>query len=134
MQAILLDGKIRDWVLVPIFLICLMVEMGRYFAIRLLTDRRVGVDENNKNKNILVRAERLRKNGFILTRAKFNWKRAIFRNLEIPEVDPTLAQKGSSNVFNTLVVSEFPKLVMTAIVSYFFTGFVVCQGEYAYIR
>lgn len=134
MHTLLLDSKIRDWVLFPIFIACILVGLCCHFAMVLLTNPVILTDSERevlRQKSILTRAARLRLNGSILTSARFNAKRASFCKIEIPQSMPSIPQTSihMDNTVKMLLTTEFPRVVMSAIVGYFFNGYIICRGR-----
>lgn len=150
MHELLLDQKIRDWVLIPIFLSSLLVGLGRQYAASLLSkSTTISAPKPQellvqRAKFALARARRFRANSFVLTNSRFQQKRALFNapktgvicakpvvegeeNQPAAPVNPMQNPDMMANMTKQQLTSMGPQMAMMGFVSYFFTGFVICR-------
>ena len=81
-NEIILDPEIRNWVLLPLTFIMVLMALGRHFAMKLMKkDRRAELDKVRDMSN-LGRAQRLCQTGWFLTKPAFETRREYFNNKE----------------------------------------------------
>lgn len=148
MHELLLDQKIRDWVLIPIFISCILVGLGRQYASLLLSKSTTVTSpkpqelEVQRAKMTLMRARRFRANAHVLTPDRFQAKQAMFNsdkngiiravpegeaNGGAPPPNPMQDPNMMANMTKQQLTSMGPQMAMMGFVSYFFTGFVICR-------
>jgi ER membrane protein complex subunit 3 len=77
-MEILLDSSIRDWVLIPIFLVVFLSGMLRIVLSQLM-DSKQDQDKNDLFvQSVVLRCERLKKTGKILSETSYKNRRAYF--------------------------------------------------------
>mmetsp|Transcript_31398 Transcript_31398/g.74635 ORF Transcript_31398/g.74635 Transcript_31398/m.74635 type:complete len:294 (+) Transcript_31398:125-1006(+) len=137
---IILDSRIRDWVLIPIFVIMIFFTMLREYAGRLLTASPKAEAKAFKETQALQRSQILRTQGNWLTETGFQRRRAFFVDKEKgvfndtsvtkSEKDP-LAMMSDPNMMMQQQKSMFtvmlPQMIMMGLISFFFSGFVMVR-------
>jgi hypothetical protein len=131
-----LDPRIRDWVLMPIFLVMFMQGVLRHYATMCLKDE-VKVLMGPLEENQLVRrSQRLRMNNQFIPPAAVRMRKAFFMQkafkekpkdavVEAPPPQDPMAMMGmmKTNMFTMML----PNMVMMGWVSFFFSGFVLVR-------
>lgn len=130
---LLLDPEIRDWVVIPMVMMVVMVGMGRHYAQELMRGSSVEPDiEDVKNKQILAKSVKLRANGayicekayvkrkLFLTKKETGALRAKVKGATNPMSNP----QGMVDMMKGNLIFMLPNIVMMGFVSYFFAGFV----------
>eukprot|EP01035_Chromulina_nebulosa_P026608 gene26608-34851_t len=134
-EELLLDPAIRDWVVIPIIIMLVLVGMGRHYIQNLLKSDPI-INETTLNemryKQTLGHSARLRINGCMLNEKAFARRKAYF----IQKKTGILREKvpGPSNpMSNPLAMMDMMKgnimfmvqnFVLMGFVSSFFSGFV----------
>jgi ER membrane protein complex subunit 3 len=135
-DILLLDSSIRDWVVLPLLLMVVLVGMGRHYVSQLIkSDVKVAEKDLNelRYKQTIMMAQRLRgRSGFINSSA-FN-KRKLYLTKKGTGV---LRQKGLPGAANPMsnpmammdmlkgnMTFMIPNFAMMAFVNFFFSGFV----------
>lgn len=137
MVDLVLDTNIRDWVLLPIVVIMLLVTLLRGHVQALIKDNEKVDAEQLELRNTLARAQRLRANGRFISPAAFAMRKAHFIDEEegsLTRTDlPSAAAQGMGNPTAMLggmkgnVAYMVQNLFMITWVSNFFTGFVLVK-------
>jgi hypothetical protein len=140
LELLPLDHKIRDWVLLPILILSVLVGLGRQAANNLLTTRSTKLDvEGNRPKSILQRSGRLRANANLLTPAVFQARKSLFDSKKTGLLRPKKAADNAAqpnplqnpDMMNQMmkqqVTQMMPQMAMMGFVSYFFSGFVTLK-------
>jgi hypothetical protein len=76
--ALLVDGSILTWILLPLVFLTLVSLYVRTHAMRLLAEPKVVGREELAHRNLLARAQRLRANGGFISLAGFAMRKAYF--------------------------------------------------------
>jgi hypothetical protein len=138
---IILDPKIRDWVLIPLTIIMVFMGLGRHFAAKLMKKERRAEPEKVKDAMTLNRAKQLGMNCYFLPESAFATRMAYFndsetgilRTRESEPVDPMKANPMMSDpnmmmdMMGNNMIMIVPNLVMMPTVSYFFAGFLTAK-------
>lgn len=132
-EHLFLDPEIRDWVVIPMVLMVVLVGMGRHYASELMkgssTDPAL---EDVKNKQILLKSVKLRTSGGYVCKDAFV-KRKLFLNrkktgalrAKVPGApNPMSNPQGMVDMMKGNLTFMLPNIVMMGFVSYFFAGFV----------
>lgn len=137
--AIVLDPRIRDWVLVPILAVMFLVALVRQWAAVVAAGVRRPTPPQLQERQTLLRAERLRRNCGLLPFAAFSARRraqrAVLDVRRPPDAqsapNPMLAQGmdqgGMVEMMKTQVLGVAPQIALMMWVSYFFSGFVAVK-------
>ncbi|KAG5489913.1 hypothetical protein JKF63_00030 [Porcisia hertigi] len=133
-QNILLDPSIRDWVLLPLLVIVLMMSVLRHYVTILMSSPAKPNMVRICNTNIQNYGRLLLSSGAVLSPESF--KRRAERMLSgmlQKEVDPVnpMEMMNDPNIMMGMVKNQFmmmvPNIGMMMLVSYFFSGFVVAK-------
>jgi ER membrane protein complex subunit 3 len=152
-QSLFLDPALRDWVLIPIFIVMIMVGILRHYATLLLQspprpEPLKAVREQSSLRipvlmcrRALLRAQLLRNNAHHIPRSAFeNRKRflqAAFEkgeylkdpeNRGAPPPNPLTDPSGMDSMMNMMksnMVMFIPQTVIMAWINFFFSGFVL---------
>ncbi len=131
-----LDTSIRDWVVLPMVLVVVLVGMGRHYVQQLLRSTPQLNSESHlqevRNKQILSQAMRLRMNGSFLAPESFQTRKAYFirkktgllREKTPPPVNPMSNPLAMMDMMKGNLTFMLPNIAMMGFVSNFFSGFV----------
>ena len=132
-----LDPEIRDWVVIPMFLMLILVGMARnYVQILIKSDTKISESELNgdhRYKQNLFYSQRLRMNGCYLNVNSYNKKKLSLLHKEngllnekLPST-PANPMMSNPNMMMDMIkgnmVFMIPNIVMMTFVSSFFAGF-----------
>jgi len=141
--VIVLDPKIRDWVLIPIFVVMFMQGVLRqYISVLLRDDKRPSKEilTELESSQQIARSRRLRQNGAYLSPAAFRMRKAYFmqdafkgkqgdESSEMPNPmggDPVQMMSGMKQQMMMIV----PSILLMGWASYFFSGFVAAKTPF----
>ena len=136
-EHLLLDPAIRDWVVIPMVIMLIIVGMGRHYVSSLIkTDpmsqiTASGLDEL-RHKQILMQAGRLRAHGMYLNENSFNRRRThmiqkktgVLREKVPGPTNPMSNPMAMMDMMKGNIVFMIPNFAMMAFVGYFFSGFI----------
>lgn len=133
-EYLLLDSEIRDWVVIPIILMLVLVGIGRHYVQQLIKSdpvvKKSDLAEIRYKQNVM-HAARLRTNGNFINEQAFNMRKSHM----IRKKTGVLAAKvpGASNpmqnpmamvdMMKGNVTYMLPNIAMMTFVGYFFSGF-----------
>ena len=139
---IVLDPSIRDWVLLPIFLVMFGQGLLRQYVSALLKDeKKVGVDSVAK-AGLLRRSQRFRAHAAFLPPGAFQLRRKFFLNSAFAEPAAAVAKDGETaaepaqppqdplamvGMMKQNMMTVLPNMLMMGWVSFFFSGFVLVK-------
>ena len=117
-SEIILDPKIRDWVLIPLTIIMVFMGLGRHYAAKLMRKERRAEPEKVKDAMTLNRAKMLGMNCYFLPESAFATRMAYFndsetgilRTRESEPVDPMKANR-TYGFFTRLNTTTFKKTI-----------------------
>jgi hypothetical protein len=131
-----LDPAIRDWCLLPMMGMVVMVALLRQHITALLKSDKPAEKEELKNKGLIKRAQRLRTSGKFICSSAFSSRRAyltakehgVLRSEDVPGPenpmsDPSKMMEPMKNQMGFLVTNA----VMMGFSGYFFGGFVLVR-------
>ena len=95
-SSILLDGAIRDWVLFPIMLVCVLVIIFRDQVTEVLKKSAPRELRTMKDAQILARTARFRTNAYILPARSIMMRKAYFTH---PEQGPVALRSDPGILF-----------------------------------
>jgi hypothetical protein len=135
--GIILDPRIRDWVLLPIFFVMILQGILRQYVSVLLTDRKRTSAESVEQNSLLRRSQMLRAHAHFLPSSAFRMRKRYLIEKEFrprtsttegatppnPMQDP-FAMVGMLKQNMAMIV---PNMLLMAWVSYFFSGFVLVR-------
>ena len=134
-DLLLLDPAIRNWVVLPMVLIMVLVGLTRHFVQQLLkSDKQLDAAEL-KNRQTLQRAQRLRSHGHYLQRDAFSMRKSYFTAKETGVLRAKVA-KGANPMMNPMGMVDMmknnmtfmlPNMVMMGVIGFFFSGFVLVK-------
>ena len=136
---IVLDVRIRDWVLFPILLVMFLVALVRQWAANVTQSERKATIGAIQERQIVARSERTRAGskwlfaGGFQTRKAFLGRGGGILDIERPEgsqqanpmVSQGMDQGGMADAMKNQVMTVVPQLAIMGWVSTFFSGFVV---------
>jgi hypothetical protein len=134
-DLLILDSAIRDWVVLPIVLMVVLVGMGRHYSQILLKSTPI-ITEGDlaeiRAKQVLQHAARLRFNGRQLCNESFQRRKGYFirkktgllREKTPPATNPMGNPLAMVDMMKGNITFMLPNFAMMGFVSYFFSGFV----------
>lgn len=135
-MAILLDPQIRDWVLLPIVFITLLVGLCRTLLAQLVASGpgKTKLDEM-KHRQRLMRSARMRQNGHVIDAQSVAMRVSYFSHPDHgifcdPKVKKPVATPDMDKMMGpmkTQMITMVPQLVMINFVQYFFAGFILVK-------
>ncbi|KAJ3188769.1 ER membrane complex subunit 3 [Gaertneriomyces sp. JEL0708] len=143
-QQIFLDPAIRDWVLIPIMLVMVLVGVLRHHATQLLTSTPKGNFKAVRESAALLRARTLRSPvGFLIPYQSFVARRTFLASafekgayLKNPQAanqgaanpmgDPA-AMEGMMDMLKKNVAMIIPQTLIMSWITFFFSGFVLIK-------
>lgn len=135
MEHLFLDPDIRDWVVLPMVLMLILVGMGRHYVqILIKSDSKLDA-QMIRLQNTAGRAQRLRANGGYISIDAFNARKTMFLKKKtgllkekVPGPPNPLANPmGMMDMMKGNMTFMLPNIVMMAFVSYFFAGFILVK-------
>ncbi|GBG32987.1 ER membrane protein complex subunit 3 [Hondaea fermentalgiana] len=133
---LMLDPKIRNWVLIPILIIMLLVQMSRSWAQVLLKGSTPPEPGQFKQMQLLQRATRLRANNRLLSSRGFHMRRhflvelkgiGLRQKFEGSAPNPMQNPDGMMNMMKGNMTMMVPNIAMMTFISFFFQGFVMVK-------
>jgi hypothetical protein len=134
-EHLLLDPAIRDWVVIPMVILLVLVALGRNYVSQLIKST-PEITENDLDelrfKQTLQQAQRLRMNGRFISDTAFNMRKAYLIRKEtgvlrekVPGAgNPMSNPMAMMDMMKGQMVFMLPNFAMMAFVGYFFSGFV----------
>lgn len=141
-ELLLLDSAIRDWVVLPMVLIVLLVGVGRHYVQELIKTTPFYTEQDVAEfrcKQIIQKAARLRMNGQFLTSASYQKRKAYLIRKKVGllrEKTPAVANPMSNpmammDMMKGNLTFMIPNFAMMGFVSNFFTGFVCLKVPFS---
>ena len=133
---LMLDPQIRDWVLIPISVVMVLVTLVRTLLTKTLQSPSKTPLTTMQEKSIVAHSQLLRQNHGILSAESFGLRRAFLRDrvlhLEKPQdsdITNNLAADPSAMMgpMKTQVMNMLPNILIMTWINYFFSGFVVIK-------
>ncbi|KAJ8601255.1 hypothetical protein CTAYLR_003267 [Chrysophaeum taylorii] len=133
---LLLDPAIRDWVVLPMVAIMVLMGLCRHYAQQLLKSNQSLDPDEVRHKQTLMRCSRLRNRGQFLPASSFHARKAYFLTKETGILRQKVSKSGLNPMANPLGMIDhvkgnmlymLPNMVMMGIISYFFQGFVLVK-------
>jgi ER membrane protein complex subunit 3 len=134
-EHLLLDPAIRDWVVIPMVILLVLVSMGRNYVSQLIKTVPT-ITENDLDelrfKQVLSQSMRLRMNGRFLHDPAFNMRKSymikkktgLLREKVPGPSNPMSNPMAMMDMMKGNIVFMLPNMAMMAFVGYFFSGFV----------
>ena len=140
---LILDPSIRDWVVLPMVAIMILMGLCRHYASVMLKSAQKMDVEELKQRQVLQRTSRLRMRGGMLPAESFNARKAYFCAKERGLLNQAVKKSGTNPMLNPLgmvdsmkgnLVYMLPNMVMMGIISFFFQGFIILKVPFALTR
>lgn len=134
-EPMVLDPQIRDWVVLPMVGIMVLMGLVRHHVQQLLDSSQPADAGDLKNKQTLMRANKLGTNGGFIPPEAFHMRQAYFTNPDRGVLHEKVP-KASNNMMNPMgmvdmmkknVTFMLPNMVMMQIINMFFQGFVLVK-------
>ncbi|XP_072963933.1 uncharacterized protein [Typha angustifolia] len=138
-EDLVLDTAIRDWVLVPLSVVMVLIGLLRYFVSKLMRSAQPPDAKVIKEGQVILRARSLRAGASFISAKAFRARRIYFTNEEngllyVPKdqaqnaqaqmfSDPNMAMDMMKKNFSMII----PQTLTFAWVNYFFSGFVAAK-------
>mmetsp|Transcript_24618 Transcript_24618/g.75920 ORF Transcript_24618/g.75920 Transcript_24618/m.75920 type:complete len:281 (+) Transcript_24618:252-1094(+) len=136
-SPLLLDPSIRDWVVLPMVAIMVLMNLMRHYAQISLQSKSPMDPKEVSQKQLLGRVSRLRTRGSRLLPAdSFAARRAYFVAKEKGLLNQKVKKSGVNPMSNPATMMEgmkgnmlymVPNMVMMGVISFFFSGFVLVK-------
>jgi ER membrane protein complex subunit 3 len=134
-SLLILDPSIRDWVVLPMVIVVILVGMGRHY-VQILMKSNPTITESHiaeiRCKQILQQASRLRVNGSYINPVAYQKRKAYFirkktgvlREKAPPPQNPMSNPLAMVDMMKGNITFMLPNFAMMGFVSSFFSGFV----------
>ncbi|CAK7345046.1 unnamed protein product [Dovyalis caffra] len=138
-EDLVLDTAIRDWVLIPLTVVMILIGILRYFVSKLMRSQQNPDAKVVKEGQVVVRARNLRAGANFIPAKSFRARRAYFSNeenglLHVPKgqgqnpqaqmfSDPNMAMDMMKKNLSMII----PQTLTFAWVNFFFSGFVAAK-------
>lgn len=140
---LLLDPSIRDWVVLPMVAIMVLMNLMRHYAQQMMKASTPMDATEVQQKQLLTRAARIRTRGARLLPAEsFNARRAYFVDKD-RGVLAKKPKKGSKKPMDPMAMMDgmkgnmlymVPNMLMMSVISFFFSGFVLVKVPFPITR
>jgi len=143
MELLTLDPRIRDWVLLPIFIVMFLQGLLRHYLAVATSDPTPPTLSQVVHTQVLKRSARLRENGTFISPESFSLRRHNLltsplalggtaeerkkRHERLNENSPPGDPLAMMGMMKQTMFSMLPQLLQFAWVSYFFSGFVAAK-------
>jgi ER membrane protein complex subunit 3 len=136
-NIVLLDPQIRNWVLYPIFIITLLVGLGRHYVTQLVKSEHPAEAKKLKAINILSRSARLRTNARFIPPFAFKVRKEYLAEKKVGAL--SIKQDGAQNpmmsgnsnmqmdMMKGQMTTMIPSILMMTFVNHFFSGYVISK-------
>jgi len=134
---LVLDPSIRDWVVLPMVAIMVLMGLLRHYAQQCLRSSTAMDPAETKHKQVLGRVARLRSRGArLLPAASFNTRKAYFnakdkgllvQKVKKAGVNPMSNPMGMVDQMKGNMLYMVPNMVMMSVIGFFFSGFVLVK-------
>ncbi|KAJ1426429.1 integral membrane protein DUF106-domain-containing protein [Ochromonadaceae sp. CCMP2298] len=141
-EHLLLDPSIRDWVVIPMVIMLVLVSVGRGYVSQLIKSNPV-ITENDldeiRHKQVLQQVTRLRMNARFISDDAFNMRKSymirkktgILREKVPGAANPMSNPMAMVDMMKGNIVYMLPNFAMMAFIGYFFAGFVCLRLPFA---
>mmetsp|Transcript_5407 Transcript_5407/g.17108 ORF Transcript_5407/g.17108 Transcript_5407/m.17108 type:complete len:292 (-) Transcript_5407:996-1871(-) len=135
-EMLLLDPAIRDWVVLPMVAIMVLMGLCRHYALILLKSNTKMDAAEMQQRQVLMRAARIRTRGQLLPAESFHARRSYLCAKESGVLCVKVKKSGNNPMMNPLgmvdqmkgnMVYMVPNMAMMGIISFFFQGFVLVK-------
>lgn len=136
----LIDPKIRTWVILPIMVIAFLFYAGRHFAALYLTSRTVDLKKIAEG-HILTKSRMLRANGNFIPSKGFAMRKKFLnaeetgilkeakKNAVVP--NPLSDPNQMNNMMKNTMVGQIPMMIVGPAVQWAFAGFVIVRVPFS---
>jgi len=135
MDELVLDPSIRDWVLIPIFVVMFLMGILRNNVTKMMKTTEPTKREQVQHNNQLMRARRLRANAGWVPASAFAARKHYFLEkdngvlMQKHEAPNPMSMMQDPSVMTKMMQGNMtmmlPQMVMMSIIPHFFSGFVV---------
>ena len=129
-EDLVLDTAIRDWVLIPLSVVMVLIGVLRYFVSKLMRSSQLPDAKIVKEGQVIVRARNLRAGANFIPAKSFRSRRAYFSNEGQAQnaqaqmfSDPNMAMDMMKKNLSMII----PQTLTFAWVNFFFSGFVAAK-------
>jgi len=135
-HTLVLDPQIRDWVVLPMVAIMVLMGLARHYIQQLMKSDSMLDKEEIRFKQTLMRVNKLRQNGGYLSEKAFKMRKAFFNHADTGVLHEKVPKAGMNMMTNPMGMVDMmkgnitmivPNMVMMTIISYFFSGFVLVK-------
>jgi hypothetical protein len=138
-EDLVLDTAIRDWVLIPLSVVMVLIGVLRYFVSKLMRSTQTPDAKIIKEGQVIIRARNLRASANFIPPKSFRARRAYFSNEEngLLHVPKGQAQNAQAQMFSDPNMAMdmmkknlsmiIPQTLTFAWVNFFFSGFVAAK-------
>jgi len=133
----MLDPSIRNWVLVPIVLVMILVQVNRSYVQVLIKSSKDTEPETLKQMSLLQRSQKYRRNNRLLTEKAYLTRKQFFiakekgklrsKTEDAPAPNPMQNPDNMMEMMKGNMTMMIPNIVMMGWISYFFNGFVLVK-------
>eukprot|EP00002_Diphylleia_rotans_P014898 TRINITY_DN2893_c0_g1_i1.p1 TRINITY_DN2893_c0_g1~~TRINITY_DN2893_c0_g1_i1.p1 ORF type:complete len:193 (+),score=45.57 TRINITY_DN2893_c0_g1_i1:46-624(+) len=136
--TLMLDPAIRDWVMIPIVLVTLLVSLFRSYIANAFRAEQRETLVNARVGQMLQRSSRLRLNASSIPKESFEKRKQHFNNPDSGVLSQTDGiPQGPVNVFSNpdmmmgqmrrSMTTLLPNMILMGVISFIFSGFVVVK-------
>ena len=129
-----LDPAIRNWVIIPIFVVMILVTFAKHFLAIVLSSKKRPDIEAIQEGQIILRSQRLCNGNSLLPYFSFNARRSNLTKKTLNLEKPKDAQQGNPlmnggmmDMMPQQMVGYLPQVIIMQWVTYFFAGFIVIR-------
>lgn len=134
-STIVLDPEIRNWVLLPLFIIMVFKGIAQHYMQQLLRSNKPAPVDRVKHTNILMRAGRVRQNAAYIPYSAFQSRKAFYNEKKVGVLRQKVRaanpmQQNPGQMVDAMkgnMANMVPNMLMMGWVSYFFSGFVLVR-------
>lgn len=135
-EVLLLDPAIRDWVVLPMVAIMVLMGLCRHYAQQLLKSNQTLDPAEMQQKQTLMRCSRLRTRGRFLPSSSFQSRKSYFVAKDTGVLQQKVSKSGVNPMTNPLGMVDhmkgnmlymLPNMIMMGVISFFFQGFVLVK-------
>lgn len=133
-STFVLDPAIRNWVIIPIFVVMILVTFAKHFLAIVLSSKKRPDIEAIQEGQIILRSQRLCNGSSLLPYFSFNARRSNLTKRTLNLEKPKDAQQGNplmnGNMMDMMpqqMVGYLPQVIIMQWVTYFFAGFIVIR-------
>lgn len=131
-----LDRSLQLWVLVPITIVTILMNLLRRNLLKLIVREPPTTLQKTRDANLINRAQAFRKNSFAVSRAQFEARRQYFAHGQGPLFKPPVRASAMSPLMNpdslanqvlSVGINILPHMLLGVWARYTFAGVIVCR-------